>query len=65
MDESQGEPDEQAATGWIGRRDRGLRGACVGSRTMSWRSVVDVDIIGASDPDNKLYTSPQSIACSL
>lgn len=29
-----------------------------------WRSVIDVDIIGASDPDNKLYTPYQMLSCS-
>lgn len=52
------------AGGGAGNRTT-ARYRCVGTRVMTWRSVVDVDIIGASDPDNKRFTAPRSVACSV
>jgi hypothetical protein len=39
------------------------RYTCSGSTYNYFRSVVDVDILGYSDPDNKLYTSQRWLPC--
>ena len=42
------------------------RWPCTNSTSrFTFRSVIDVDIIGYSDPAEKLYTAPQTIACGL
>ena len=48
--------------GGRGKRSN-ARTSCVSSRMTGFRSVIDVDLVGMSDPDNKLKSSPGDWAC--
>lgn len=39
------------------------RAACVYSNQTTWRSWVDVDLVGVSDTNEKGYTTPQTFGC--
>ncbi|GLV87227.1 hypothetical protein Slala03_69160 [Streptomyces lavendulae subsp. lavendulae] len=41
------------------------RGPCKSSAVTSWRSVVDVDLVGLSDSPEKLVTAGRDLACRL
>jgi len=53
-----------ASGGGSGNRATG-RGACTGSALASWRSVIDVDLVGLSDDASKLTTSYKNLNCTL
>ncbi|MEU0125339.1 hypothetical protein ABZ114_27280 [Streptomyces albidoflavus] len=40
------------------------RKPCSSTKSMTWRSVVDVDILGTGDSPNKLYTPDVQRTCS-
>ena len=48
-----------------GSSDRSTgRAACTGSGTASWRSVIDVDLVGLPDDPDKLTTPVRNIKCT-
>lgn len=53
-----------ASGGGAGNRATG-RATCATSTLTGWRSEVDVDIVGISDPSDKLHTNPQNITCRI
>jgi hypothetical protein len=46
-------------------RRANARFTCVGTKKTTWRSVVDVDIIGVADSPNKLETPPKTYRCGV
>lgn len=48
-----------------GSSDRSTgRAGCTGSATVSWRSVIDVDLVGLADDPDKLTTPVRDLSCS-
>ncbi|MEV0847570.1 hypothetical protein AB0J21_17155 [Streptomyces sp. NPDC049954] len=52
-----------AQGGGAGKRTT-ARKPCSSTKSTTWRSVVDVDIIGTGDSPNKLYTPAVKRTCS-
>ncbi|XUL89127.1 hypothetical protein ACQ86D_22865 [Streptomyces galilaeus] len=46
-------------------RRANARFTCVGTKKTTWRSVVDVDIIGVADSPNKLETPAKTYRCGV
>lgn len=50
------------AGGGSGKRAT-AREECAGSKTVGWRSFVDVDLIGQTDPSGYTYSTPRDLSC--
>lgn len=57
-------PDERIRPKNIYGQQATARRDCGASTSTGWRSIVDVDLVGVSDPSDKLYTTPVNLSCS-
>lgn len=48
----------------LGGRRVNARWACLGTRTVGYRSYVDVDLHGVIDPSGKTYSTPKDLRCN-